>query len=126
MKYGVLGFVCYGLVTTINASLIRAATAFACLIFMAGAWNGRAQPVTLQTGYNFVGCQVNEIGGNNVNNTSFLQVPSSLSDPNGVQNAALNVWNCSTFSTYQYFSAADAAPTPAGCYDGGCNRMKLE
>lgn len=64
--------------------------------------------VNLPTGYNFIVNPVNGTGGNNVNNTSFFQIPSGLSDPNGNLNAVLYVWNCVAFSTYQYFTGADA------------------
>ena len=117
---------CYIQVTTVKASIIHAATIFICgAIFMMSALSGWAQPVTLQTGYNFVGCSVNGPGGNNINNASFLQVPASLSDPAGPPggaNAVLYVWNCYAFFAYYYFTAADATtwegvPSSAGWYD---------
>ena len=125
MRIRAAGFVCYSLVTSIHVSIARAAVFICGLMFMASALSGLAQPVTLQTGYNLVGCSVNGTGGNNINNASFLQVPASLSDPNGPPggaNAVLYVWNCYAFFAYYYFTAADATtwegvPSPAGWYD---------
>jgi|GEM_PF-1255986 len=96
----------------------------AAFILFFGVWSGRAQPVTLQTGYNFVGCHVNGPGGNSVNNNAFLQVPATLSDPTGAKNAVLYVWNCTAFNTYQYYTSADAATQFGssfgdGWYDAG-------
>ena len=116
MKTRVLAFACYILITARNFTITNTAPLLACVILIASAFGGRAnQTVTLQTGWNWVGCSVNGPGGNNVNNASFLQVPDSLSYPN---NAVLFVWNCSgLFSIYYYYNAADAAPNPAGWYD---------
>ena len=81
------------------------------IILMASSTNSRAnQTVILHAQYNLVSCQVNGTGGNNVNNASFLQVPSTLSDPYGGDNAVLLVANClnNSFATYQYFTGPDA------------------
>ena len=84
MRISVFASHCYIRVTTVKASIIHASTIFVCgVILIMSALSGWAQPVTLQAGYNFVGCNVNGLGGNNINNASFLQVPASLSDPTG-------------------------------------------
>ena len=62
--------------------------------------------VNLVHGYNFIVNPVNGTGGNNANNASFLQ--GFTSDPNGVLNTVLYVWNCTGFNIYQYFTGADA------------------
>jgi hypothetical protein len=80
-------------------------------VFVGSAIVARAnQTIPLQTGYNFVGCQVTGVGANNINNPAFLLVPPSFSDPNGGTNAVMYVWKCSgSYSVYQYFTDADAA-----------------
>ena len=73
-------------------------------------------PGPLPGGFTFVGCQVNGPSpGNNINNTSFLQVPASV---NSFTVLSMVVWDCTEFRTYYYYDAADAAPQPAGWYDG--------
>jgi hypothetical protein len=121
MKNGVLAFSCFVFTTLFYLPLRRARRILACVLFAAIALTGLTQTVTLQTGYNFVGCHVNGTGGNNVNNTSFLQVSPSLSDPNGINNATLYVWNCTSFSVYQYYTAADAGSGSDGWYDASGN-----
>jgi len=125
MKSDVPVFDCYKLVTT--PWFIRRCTTLACsaLLFLAVGMLAQAQTVTLQTGYNLVGCSVNGPGGNNINNASFLQTPALTSDPNGPpggNNTVMYVWNCYIFFVYYYFTAADATTwegftSPAGWYD---------
>ncbi len=76
----------------------------------------QSNSMNLQPGYNFIVNPVNGNGGNNVNNPLFLQIPSSFSDPNGLNNAVLYVWNCTNFTTYQYYDDADSGGIP-GWYD---------
>jgi|GEM_PF-2703475 len=101
-------------------------TSLCAVLFGSAVWVEAQQtvayPLVLQNGFNYVGCELNGVGGNNINNLTFLQVPASLSDPNLVNNALLYIYNCSTasYSTYIYFSAQDAAINglgPAGWYD---------
>ena len=93
-------FICYGQVTMRavqrTGAFNYAAAILAFVIWMASPYGGRAQTVTLQTGYNFVGCEVNGPGGNSINNASFLYGPGLVSDPNGINNTTLYVWNCAS------------------------------
>src|SRR5262249_20896347 len=68
------------------------------------------QQIVLQPGFNLVTCQVNGVGGNSVNNTAFLQVPPSLSDPTyefTATNAELYAWNCVGYTFFRYWTGPD-------------------
>jgi len=133
MKTRGFEFACYIPVTAINFAINNTTTILACVILFASALGGRANQtvVTFQTGLNWVGCNVNGPGGNDINNTAFLQIPESLSDPNGPGPgstcAQLLVWNGTSggFITYYYwyFPYLPFWPRPTGWVDGQGNTV---
>jgi hypothetical protein len=120
MKTRGFEFACYIPVTAISFAINNTTTILACVILFASALGGRANQtvVTLQTGLNWVGCNVNGPGGNDINNTAFLQIPDSLSDPNGPGPgstcAQLYVWHSygeyGGFITYYYCGVSNGIP----------------
>ena len=95
------------------------------ILLLTSALSSRADETVILHGVDFVSCEVDGTGGNNINNTSFLPMPPSLSDPNGNNNAEIFVWNCSGFNEYYYFTGPDAdayfgySGSPDAWYDGG-------
>jgi len=63
--------------------------------------------VAISAGATFAVNQVTH-NGNDINDPSFLEVPSAFSDPNGVNNLQLLAWNGAGFDNYYYFNASDA------------------
>ena len=72
-------------------------------------------------GYAFVANQLTGASGDNTINTAFAN--GFVSDINGVNNTAMYFWNGAGFTTYQYYSAADAGT--AGWYDAGGNPVSV-
>jgi len=95
-------------------------------LLMAGTLVGLAnQTETLHVGYNYLTCQI--AGGVDISNPALLSgIPSTWSDPNGIVNAVIYIWNYSsqTFTEYQYFRDVDAfnnffGSSGDGWYDAG-------
>ena len=93
------------------------------LMSMAVIVHASQQTVTLPGGnsYSYVGCQVNGTGGNDINNTSFLQVPATFPSTQ----VRMLVWNCVGFNQYIYYNCADSPDAQAGWYNVNDNYVNL-
>jgi len=67
--------------------------------------------------FQFIANQLQTVTGNGTNNIQDVFGTSALiSDPNGITNTVLYLWNGAGYTTYQYWSAVDSGGS-AGWYD---------